>query len=305
MKSKTIKQEGVKVKKPSNWWIHVVLVILSIICVCPFVLVCIISFSSEDAILRYGYSFWPKEWSVRAYQYLFKNPVAIVRAYGITIFTTVVGTAVGLFLSSMLAYTISRKDYPYKRGVTFFVFFTMLFNGGLVPTYILYTQFFHFKNTIWALLIPGMLLSGWNILIMRTFFNSNIPDSLIESAYLDGAGDFTIFLKIVLPLSKPVLSAIGFMTALGYWNAWYNSMIYITDTKLYSLQYLMTKTLLDIQSLKASTELTSEMSKALGAMPSETVRMAMAVVGVGPMFFMFPFFRKYFTKGLTIGAVKA
>ena len=301
---KSRKAMGVRVKRPSNWWIHVIMVLAAVCCIMPFVLVVIISLTSEQSIMKYGYSFVPKEWSLSAYKYLFSKPDAIIRAYGITIFTTLVGTVVGIFLSSMLGYVISRKDYPYKRGITFFIFFTMLFNGGLVPTYVMYTNYFHIRNTIWALLIPGMLLSGWNIFMMRTYFSSNIPDSLVESAYLDGAGDFRIYISIILPLSKPVLSALGFMQALGYWNSWYNSMIYINDSKRYSLSYLMTKALLDIQNLKAAVEMPAEMLAALGEMPSETVRMAMAVVGIGPMFLVFPFFQKYFVKGLTVGAVK-
>lgn len=298
------KTEGGRVKRPSNWWIHMIMVFAALCCVIPFVLVIVISFTSERSILKNGYGFVPEEWSLAAYKYVFVNPETVLKAYGITIFTTVVGTLVGLFIGSMFAYVISRKDYPYKKILTFYIFFTMLFNGGLVPTYVMYVNSLHIRNTLWALLIPNMLLGGWNLLMMRTYFGANIPDSLIESAYLDGAGEFTIYLRIVLPLSKPVLSAIGFMSALGYWNSWFNSMVYITDQDLYSLSYLMTKTLMDIQSLKAAIELPLEMRAAIGQMPSETVRMAMAVIGVGPMFAVFPFFQKYFVKGLTVGAVK-
>ena len=292
------------VKKPSNWWINLIFVMASICCIAPFVMVVVISFSSEKSVIRNGYAFIPEEWSLSAYRYLLAKPDNIVRAYGVTIFTMVVGTIVSLIFGSMVAYVISRKDYPYKKILTFYMYFTMLFSGGLTPSYVMYVNTFHIKNTIWALLIPNMLLSAWNIILMRTYFSANIPESLVESAYMDGAGEMTIYSRIVLPLAKPILSSIGFMTALGYWNSWFNCSVYVTNNKLYSLNYLMTKALMDIQQLKALTEIPAEMKAMLGQMPSETVRMAMAVVGAGPMILAFPFFQKYFVKGLVVGSVK-
>ena len=292
------------VKKPSNWWINLIFVMASICCIAPFVMVVVISFSSEKSVIRNGYAFIPEEWSLSAYRYLLAKPDNIVRAYGVTIFTMVVGTIVSLIFGSMVAYVISRKDYPYKKILTFYMYFTMLFSGGLAPSYVMYVNTFHIKNTIWALLIPNMLLSAWNIILMRTYFSANIPESLVESAYMDGAGEMTIYSRIVLPLAKPILSSIGFMTALGYWNSWFNCSVYVTNNKLYSLSYLMTKALMDIQQLKALTEIPAEMKAMLGQMPSETVRMAMAVVGAGPMILAFPFFQKYFVKGLVVGSVK-
>lgn len=287
-----------------NLGIHLFMILASFCCVIPFVLIIIVSFSSETAVSLNGYSFFPEEWSLAAYKYIFASPITVVRGYGVTIFITVVGTLVGLIFSAMIAYALSKRDYPLKRALNFYVFFTMLFNAGLVPTYLVYVNVFHIKNTIWALLIPGMLVGAWNIMVMKSYFLGSIPESLTESAYLDGAGEYTTFFKIVLPLSKPILGAMGFMIALGYWNSWSNSMIYISDKKLYSLQYIMTKSLMDIQSLKSMTEMTSDMKAALGAMPSETVRMAMAVIGAGPMLVAFPFFQKYFVKGITVGSVK-
>lgn len=288
----------------SNLWIHIIMMAGVFCCIMPFVLVTIISFTDEKSITRNGYSFFPEKWSASAYRYLFADSSSIVRAYGVTITVTIIGTLTSLFIGTMIAYTISRKDYPYRGILTFFVFFTMLFNGGLVPWYLVYSTIFHIKDTLFALIVPNMLLGGFNVLIMRTFFTNTVPVSLIESAYLDGASEFRIYAQIVLPLSLPVIAAIGFMTMLGYWNDWFNSLVYINNDKIVSLQYLMTKVLLNIQALKAQTELSSDMMKALGEMPSESVRMAMAVVGVGPMLFVFPFFQKYFISGLTIGAVK-
>lgn len=288
-----------------NAWIHVVLMIGSLCCLIPFILVIIISLTDENAILRNGYSFFPEKFSIAAYKYLFADASSIVRGYMITTVVTLSGTALHLAIGSMLAYTLSRNDYPYRKALSFFVFFTMLFNGGLVPWYLTYSNLLHVKNTIFALIVPNLMLSGFNVMVMRTFFSNSIPISLIESAYLDGAGEFQIYKKIVLPLSGPVLATIGFMVVLSYWNDWYNSLVFMTNDNMVSLQYLMTKVLLNIQALKAQqSKLTPEMMQALGNMPSESIRMAMAVVGAGPMLLIFPFFRKYLVSGLTIGAVK-
>jgi putative aldouronate transport system permease protein len=287
----------------SNVSIHIIMTIGTLFSIVPFILVTIISFSSENSIIKNGYSFFPKEWSMEAYKYLFADSTSVLRAYGITIFVTIVGTLASLLIGTMVAYTMSRKDYPYRKFLTFFVVFTILFNGGLVPWYLVYSSIFHIKDTLFALIVP-LLLNGFNVIIMRTFFSNTVPESLIESAYLDGAGEFRIYWQIVLPLSLPVIATIGFMTALSYWNDWYTSLIFINNSKLVSLQYLMTKALLNIQNLKLQTDLTTDMLKALGDMPSESIRMAMAVVGVGPMLFIFPLFQKYFISGLTIGAVK-
>lgn len=282
-----------------------VLMIGSLCCLVPFLLVVIISLTDENTILLNGYSFFPEKFSLAAYKYLFADASSVVRGYMITTVVTLAGTLLHLAIGSMLAYTLSRQDYPYRKALSFFVFFTMLFNGGLVPWYLTYSNFLHVKNTILALIIPNLMLSGFNVMVMRTFFTNSIPVSLIESAYLDGAGEFQIYQKIILPLSRPVLATIGFMVVLNYWNDWYNSLVFMTNDKMVSLQYLMTKVLLNIQALKAQqSQLTPEMMQALGNMPSESIRMAMAVVGAGPMLLIFPFFRKYLVSGLTIGAVK-
>ncbi len=288
-----------------NAWIHVILAAGSLCCLVPFVLVVIISFTEEKAILQNGYSFFPARWSLAAYRYLLADFSGIVRGYMITILVTLTGTLAHLIIGSMLAYTLSRRDYPYRGLLSFFVFFTMLFNGGLVPWYLVYSNFLHIKDSVFALIVPNLMLSGFNVMVMRTFFQNSIPPSLIESAYLDGAGEFQIYRKIVVPLSRPVLATVGFMVVLNYWNDWYNSLVFMTNDKTVSLQYLMTKVLLNIQALKAQqSQMTPDMLKALGNMPSESIRMAMAVVGAGPMLLIFPFFRKYLVSGLTIGAVK-
>lgn len=283
--------------------IHVFFVLACAACLVPLLLVAIVSLSDERSILANGYSFFPEAFSLDAYRYLLGDAQRLINAYGISILVTVVGTLSSLLISSMLAYPLSRKDFPQRNLLAFFVFFTILFNGGLVPWYLVYTNLFHMKDTLLALLVPNLLMNGFYILIMRTFFSTSIPDSLIESAQIDGAGEWRTFFRIMLPLSLPVLATIGLFTTLGYWNDWFNSLVFIYDTRLISLQYLMTKTLLSIQFLQSNTQ-NSNVGKLLSEMPTETVRMAMAIIGIGPIVLAYPFFQKYLVKGLTVGAVK-
>lgn len=301
------KGQAVGLGRLYNAWIHILLFVCALACIIPFLLVLSISFTSENALALSGYSFWPTEFSMEAYQYLFRNPVSILRGYEITIFVSIVGTALSLMMTSLIAYVLSRKDYPYRKILSIYVLITMLFNGGLVPWYLTYTQVLNFKDSLLALLIPSMLVSGFNVIVMKTFFINTIPDGLIDAAQIDGAGEFQIYWKIILPLSLPVLAAIGFMTVLAYWNNWYNSMVFINDSSKFSLQYLMTRTLLNLQALKSAMmagNLSPDMMEMLADMPSNSVRMAMAVVGIGPMLFAFPFAQKYFVGGLTVGSVK-
>jgi ABC-type sugar transport system, permease component len=231
------------------------------------------------------------------------NAANIFRAYGITVFITVVGTITSLIITSLLAYPLSRKDMPYNKVFTFIVFFTILFSGGLVPTYLVYTELIHIKNTIFSLIVPALLMSGFYVLLMRTFFLISVPSSVIESANIDGAGELRIFYKIVLPLSLPVLATVGLFESINYWNDWFNGMIFLTDSKLYSIQNLLNRILLDIQFLNKH-NVNSSQSKIIANIPKETVRMALAVIGIIPIMIAYPFFQKYFAKGLTIGAVK-
>ena len=229
----------------------------------------------------------------------------IITAYGVTIFVTVVGTLLSLLLIALYAYPLSRKEFRHRNKFALFIFLTMIFNGGLVPWYLVYVNFLHLKDSVWSLIIP-LLLQPFFVIIMRTFFQTTIPDSIIESATIDGASEVKIFYKIILPLSLPVLATIGLFNTLNYWNDWFLSLIFITKSNGISLQYLMYKTLLNIQYLTTNENAASQLSK-MGAvvnLPSQTLRMAMAVVGIGPIIFAYPFFQKYFVKGLTIGAVK-
>ncbi|WP_342047960.1 carbohydrate ABC transporter permease [Bacillus sp. OTU530] len=286
-----------------QWISHSFLMVLAAGSIIPFIILLSSSLTGEDAILRDGYSFFPKELSFAAYEYLLNNSASIVRAYGITIFVTVFGTFVSLAITALLAYALSRRDLPYRNVFAFFVFFTLLFNGGLVPTYLVYTQLFDLKNTIWALIIPGLLMNGFNVLLMRTFFITSIPEPVIESARMDGAGEFRTFFSIILPLSLPILATIGLLQTIHYWNDWFNGLIYITDPSLFSIQNILNRMISDIQFL-ASSDLGTNASQAASQIPSTGVRMAIAVIGVLPILIAYPFFQKYLIKGIALGSVK-
>ncbi|WP_123041140.1 carbohydrate ABC transporter permease [Cohnella candidum] len=281
--------------------VHAIFILLAALCLIPFVLLIMSSFSSESSIVNNGYSFWPSEFSLEAYTYLWAQKAAMFNSYGITILITVVGTFAGLLISALLAYPLSRRDLPMRGILSFLVFFTLLFNGGLVPTYLIYTEVFHMKDTLMALIIPGLLTNGFFILLIRTFFANSIPVQIIESAYIDGASEFKIFYRMVLPLSLPILATIGLMLTINYWNDWFNGLIYITEPRLFSIQNLLNRMLVNIQFLQQSNMGGQNMSVNL---PTNAVRMAMAVVGILPLILIYPFFQKYFVKGLTIGAVK-
>ena len=282
---------------------HFFLIILSVGSIIPLIILLSSSFSSEASILKEGYSFLPKEFSFAAYEYLLTNSASILRAYGITIFVTVFGTIVSLAMTALLAYGLSRRDLPYRNVFAFIVFFTLLFNGGLVPTYLVYTQVFDIKNTIWALIVPGLLMNGFNVLLMRTFFITSIPEPVIESARMDGAGEFRTFFSIVLPLSLPILATIGLLQTVFYWNDWFNGLIYVTEPTLFSIQNILNRMLSDIQFL-ASSNLGTNTSAAAAQIPTTAVRMAIAVIGFLPILIAYPFFQKYLVKGIALGSVK-
>nr|WP_308628556.1 carbohydrate ABC transporter permease [uncultured Eisenbergiella sp.] len=280
---------------------HIVMVILSILAVLPFILLISASFTEEKAALNYGFNFIPKVCSLDAYRYIMRQRNMIFRAYAITIFTTAAGTLGGLILTALLGYGLT-KEIPGRRFLNFFVVFTMLFHGGLVPTYLIYTKYLHIANTIWALIVPSLLVNAFNVMLMRNYFATSIPESLLESAKLDGAGETAVFRLIILPLSKPIMATIGLMTALGYWNNWTNGLYYLDDTSLYSIQNVLNAINNNITALTSIAG--SGLSINKSDIPALTARMAIAVVGILPMLCIYPFFQKYFVKGITIGAVK-
>ncbi|MGO4542547.1 carbohydrate ABC transporter permease [Paenibacillus sp. 2TAB19] len=285
-----------------QWASHLILGLFSLACILPFVLLFMASITSPDVIVTQGYTFFPSSFSLAAYEYLLQNSKMIYHAYGITIITTVIGTIVSLLITSLLAYPLSRKDMPGGMILSFIVFFTLLFNGGLVPTYMIYTQMFDIKNTLFAQIVPWLLMNGFNVLLMRAFFMNSVPTPVIESASIDGAGEFTIYYRIVLQLSLPIMATIGLFQALAYWNDWNNGLVFITDSTLFNLQNVLNRIMSDIEFLTSNSNMgTGSIIKQL---PSETFRMAIAVIGIVPVLIAYPFFQKYFIKGLTIGAVK-
>lgn len=283
--------------------IHAFFLLVSIACLVPFALLVIASFTDEMEITRHGYSLFPGKFSLYAYEYLQSNIFSIARAYGITVLTTVIGTMTSLLLIALLAYPLSRKDMPYRKTFTFIVFFTMLFNGGLVPTYLMYSQIFHIKNTLPALIFPILLIKGFFVMLMKTFFKISIPPSVVESSNMDGAGEWRTFFSIILPLSVPVLATVGLFQVVNYWNDWFNGMIFLTDPKLYTIQNLLNRILMDLQFLTTNAVSSSE-GAAAANIPSQAVRMALAVLGIFPLLVAYPFFQKYFVRGLVVGAVK-
>lgn len=294
-----------RLPKLATFGIHSMFTIYSLLCVIPLILVIMVSISDETAIVKHGYSFWPETFSLEAYKFLFKDATSIVRSYGVSITVTLIGTITSMIIIALYAYPISRKDFPHAKFFTFLVFFTMLFNGGLVPWYLVYVQMLDLKNTMMALIVP-LLVAAFFVLITRTFFQTTIPQAILESANIDGAGEMTIFFKIVLPLSLPVLATVALFQTLTYWNDWFLSLVFITKEANISIQYLMYKTMLNIQYLANNSTAAAAIRAAGGEFkfPSESVRMAMVIVGIGPIIFAYPFFQKYFVKGLTVGAVK-
>ncbi len=274
-------------------------------CIIPVILVVIISITEAKYITIHGYSFFPKGLSLEAYRVVLTDTQSILRVYGVSIFVTVFGTLLSVIITAMLAYPLSRSSFRYRNIISFIIFFTMLFNGGMVPWYIICTQVLHLRNTLWALIVP-YLVSAFNVIIMKTFFKTTIHESLIESAKLDGAGDFKILRSIVLPLSLPVLATVGLFTSISYWNDWWLPTILIDDNRWINLQYAMTRVIRNAAFL-AEIGLSSGASSThteLARMPTETVRMAMCVLAMGPIVLAYPFLQKYFVKGLTIGSIK-
>jgi putative aldouronate transport system permease protein len=292
-----------QLSKPWNVLFNLIAGIFAFLCVFPFLFVVIISFTDEGVLARDGYRLIPAKWSLGAYRYVFESGDMLLRSYGVTILVTVLGTLVSLLFISFYAYAISRKSFRYRNFFSFFAFFTMLFNGGLVPTYIVVTQLLHLKDTIWALVLP-LAVNAFYIMILRTFYTTSVPDAIIESGKIDGAGEFRIFLTLVLPLSLPGLATIALFSTLGYWNDWFNALLYIDNPNLVPLQSMLMRIETSMQFLLQNSQNSSLSIEALRSMPQDTSRMAMVVLATGPIIFAYPFFQRYFIQGLTVGAVK-
>ena len=284
---------------------HIVLAILSFAAVVPFILMVTSSLTDNDTLIADGYSFTPAKWSLYAYEYIFNTGNSVVHAYGISVILTITGTAGALVLTTLLAYALSKKGLPGKGILTFFVVFSMLFNGGLVPTYMVYTKILDIKNSFGALLVPGLLMNGFNVMLMKSYFCTSIPEEILDAAYIDGATEFQTFRKVVLPLAKPIVATIALFVGIAYWNDWMNGYIYITKrTDLYSVQNLLNRMMQNIQYLSQNSANIQQAGVGLNAIPTASVRMAMATVGVLPILITYPFVQKYFVKGITLGGIR-
>lgn len=283
-------------------FVHMVFIVICLLCIIPFITVITISITSEHHLNDFGYSVFPKMVDFTAYKYIFNNPMQIVNAYKISIIVTVIGTFVGVLMMSMTAYCLARKNFKLRKQFMFYIFFTMLFSGGMVPSYILITQYLKLGDTISVMILPT-LVNVFHIILLRTFMQK-LPPSLFESAKLDGASELTIYFKIALPLSTPSLATVALLSSLGRWNDWYTPLLYIRNDSLSPLQYMLYKMMADIQFITNNLQNVPENMLNTHLLPSESARMAMCVLAAGPMMFVFPFFQKYFVKGLVVGSVK-
>lgn len=293
-----------RVKPATNIIFSVIFAILALTCIIPAIFIVIISFSSMDSINEIGYSFLPKKWSLDAYIYLWNNRIMIGRALLVSLVVTVGGTVIALFLTTTMGYALSRSSFKLKGLYSIIVFIPMVFGGGLVSTYNVYTSVLNIKDTLWVLILP-LAVSSFNVIICKTFFKTTIPQSILESAEIDGASQLRTFFTIVLPISKPLLATIGILQSFSYWNDWFLSLMYINNTKLYSLQAVLQSVEKNIEYLAQNADTMGASASAYAAnMPKEPMRMAMAVLIVVPISCAYPFFQQYFVSGLTIGSVK-
>lgn len=293
-----------QVSKPTNAVLTILFIVLGIICILPVVLVFMISISSEQSIIDYGYRFWPKEFSLKAYEYLWDSRASIFNALMVSVIVTIGGTAIGLVLNTSIAYALSRNNFKFKKAFTWVIFIPMLFSGGMISFYIVVANMLGLKDTLWALILP-MSVSSFYIIILRTFFQTSVPDALVESAKIDGASQLRIFGTIVLPISLPAIATVGLFLTFSYWNDWYNALLFIDSTKLVPLQAMLNRIENDIAFINENASLLGASAAELVAnLPSETVKMAIVMIVVLPIACSYPFFQKYFISGLTIGAVK-
>lgn len=308
MTSKTAYQTGLekfnRTNKAVNLLFNLIFILLALLCVIPVIVVLSISFSSEESIRETGYHLLPVAMSAEAYVYIIKQGTMILRALGVSALVTVVGTVLGVLLTASMGYVLSRPNYKLRGFLTWVVFIPMVFNGGLVSSYFINTNLLGLKDSIWALILP-LAVSSFNVIICKTFFKSTIPDGLIESAEIDGASQLRIFFSIIMPISLPVIATIGLFLCFAYWNDWFQSMLYIDNQNLYSLQALLNSLMSNVDALaKNAASMGVSYAMLVATMPKESARMAVAILIVLPVAFAYPFFQKYFISGLTVGAVK-
>jgi len=307
-KEKEIKEKEVisklnRIPKIANVVFNIIFILCSLICILPVVFVFMISITTEESLRKYGYQMIPKSFSLDSYLFLWREHETILRAFGVSILVTVVGTIIGIILTTTMGYVLSRKTYKLKGFLTWLVFIPMIFNGGMIASYVVNTNMLGLKDSIWALILP-LEVSSFNVIICKTFFRTTIPDSIIESAKIDGASQLNIFGKIVMPISKPVIATIGLFLCFGYWNDWFQSSLYINNANLSSLQALLNNIQKNIEYLAHNPTLGVTLQQYKNMMPEEGARMAIAIIIIIPIACAYPFFQKYFISGLTIGAVK-
>lgn len=298
-KNNVNEDKSIQISKTSNFIWHVVFILLSIICIYPMLLVFMVTITDETTVILEGYKLFPSKFSLSAVSFIMNNSKAILNAYGVSIFCTVVGGLIGVLIMALYAYPLAREDFKYGRVFNLIAVITMMFSGGFVPAYIVYTKILCLKDSIWALVLMN-LFSAFNVMIIRTYYKTSISKSLIEAAQIDGASEFRTYFKIVLPLSKPVIATMLMMVMLVYWNDWFGPMLYIDSENLYNLQYLMYQ----LESKIANLSKMAGNPELVKNVPSETARMAMAIVAIGPIILAYPFFQRYFEKGITLGATK-
>lgn len=284
---------------------NIIMSLVTIAVILPFLLLFMSSISSETSLVANGYNFWPSEFSLESYRYILQSGDKIMRAYGMTFIVTIIGTVVHVALCALISYPLSLKNLPARNVLTFIVVFAMLFNGGLVPTYYIYSNIIGVKDSIWGLILPSLLLSPLNILLVRTYYSTSIPDTLYEAAQIDGASQMRIFSTIVIPLGKPILITIGTFAGLGYWNDWTNGLYYIVNkTELYTIQNVLNKMVTDLQYITSNSTIAAASGEAISRIPTTGVQMAIAFVAILPILILFPFLQKYYSKGISLGAVK-
>lgn len=289
--------------KKLNIALHIVFTIMAACCLFPILLTLSISLSSSKSIVEQGYSLIPKDFSTEAYKFIFMDSTKILRAYGVTIFNAVVGGTLSVLVIAHLAYPLSRADFKLRKPLTFFILFTMLFNGGSVATYMSITTIYHLQNTIWVMILPCMM-NVWYVVVLRTFFKTGVPNAIIESGKLDGASELRILWQLVFPISLPGIATIALFQVLMYWNEWNLPLLYIVEPKLYNLQFLLQQMMQNIQMLNENPEFAQQAAAGMAEIPTEGARMALCFVAMGPILVTYPFFQKYFIQGLTVGSVK-
>lgn len=303
--TKSIKKRRINaVSVPTEIIINIVMCLFCMLCIVPFIFVIIISFTSEESIAKIGYSFIPQSWSLEGYRYAFEMGYTLWRSYFNSFFVTVVGTVLSVVICMLYSYALFRRDFVYRRFFTFFSFFTMLFGGGLVPTYFVCKQLLGLSDNYAAVIVP-LLVNPFNIIVMRTFFQSSVPEELIEAASIDGSGEYNTLFKIIVPVSKPGIATIALLNAIAYWNEWYIPLLYVRDNEHMPLQYLLMKLQRNVDYLaKNAASMGAEAAKAAQDMPSQSLRMVLVVLAVVPIACAYPFFQRYIVAGLTIGSVK-